>query len=275
VAPVWFDAAAEFEDQELHLHINVKEMLAVLKLVTAFLRARGADALRGRHLDLWLDNTAAVSNFTKGGGTSEELSALARAWLDLQIAHGFVSTFHWWGTKVNVRADGLTREAVDADVVLSGSVFEWLCLALAGVSPRARIVLDGMASPASARGGLPFFSRYHTGSEHGVNILAHDLRAAVARLGRGELDYVYIFPPAAMRSVVVLHAVQSRARVVFILPDDAGPYWPAVLGACVAVFVLPLWWRGEPRFTMLSAGGVRVPWSAQRSVVWRACVCHF
>jgi hypothetical protein len=273
-----FQAADSFTAAEAVLPINVKEMLAVLYLVMAYVRARGSTALRGARLSFWLDNWAAVANFSKGGGPSPELSALAFSWYKLQVQYGFTSVFQWWGTKENVRADALTREALAADVMLDAGVFAWLCRCLLR-DHGVQVVLDAMASPATARAlpgapPLPFVSRYHTGREVAVDIFQHSVAGLVATLApSGVRAAAYCFPPPPVRTAVVHHLDRDRALVLLVLPDDSGAHFPLVRRAALACWPLRPATGGSVLWCVAGAGGLQ-PWP-EGEHGWFAYLCQF
>lgn len=284
-----FEAGAEFAADELPLSINEKEMVAVIRLVESFVHAEGEAQLRGKRLDFWVDNRSAVAYFTKGGGRSEALTRLARRWFELQVQYAFVATFQWWGTKENVRADGITRLNPADDACLSPHVFSQLS-SFFRCSFNVAIVVDLMASPASAQRDaqglpLPFVSRFHVGSEKAVDVLGQDIPALVTQLSlpftptpgfsSSSLPVGYCFPPASMRASVIHHAARCHARVVFILPRMAALWWPLVLSARVGEWVLPLPPSGDPLFTMAASGGVTRAVPLVPGQQWLAILCAF
>jgi len=226
-----FQAAAEFSPADAVLHINIKEMLAILRCLRAFAHTRGATAMHGKRFDFWVDNKVAVAMFRDGGGRSPELTRRAQELFALQNDFQFTCSFQWWDTKANWAADALTREDPCNDVTLSQWVF-------AAIYERwGPIGIDWMATPASvrlvpgSRTPLPFISRYHTGAEVAVNVLAQRMDSCIGGVG-------YCFPPPQMRLAVIEHALRCHSTVIFILPDRRDLWWPILL-------------RGRPEFIRL------------------------
>ena len=266
-----FECASIFEAAELELPINVKEMLAVLRTITAFLHRHGSAALRNRRLDFYVDNAAAIANFAHLGGRSPRLTHCAKQLFYLQRDYHFLATFQWWSTTDNVTADRLSRPAADSDWVLHH-------LAVREVFRRFPAVgVDWMASPPSAirtreGGRIPFVSRFHTGAEYAVNVFAQDMGPAHCLLGPQR--WGYCFPPAALRLAVIHHAQACGARVIFILPDLRAVWWPMLSRAVIDSWPLT---QGLPPtlapISHLSPAGVVTPLSTKAP--WRAFACIF
>lgn len=268
---VVFEAASEFSMEESTFHINRKEMLAVCKLVRAFAHAKGHDSLRGRRLSFWLDNVAAVANFTKWGGSSVVLTACAREWFWLQMELGFTATFKWWGTKANWRADLLSRldvaELWALPIRLQLQLLRWLA------TLQLEVVVDIMASPVSAildvsGQRLPFISRYHTGEEIAVDVMAVNPATVVAgqHHGEGKRALAYCFPPGVMRLAVLSHLATTRTPTVWIAPARTGVWSPLVLAARTHVLQLALT-PAEQQVWEQASGGEQVETEWEASVL--------
>ena len=238
-------AAAEFSLAEAQLHINEKEMLAVIRGLLSLLHQRGPAALKGYRFDLWLDNAAAVSNFNKCGGPSVALTAYARELFRLQLQWEFHCSFHWWSTSANLRADRLSRENAMDDAHLHALIFTDAVHSLCA-GRNVAVAIDFMASPHSAQSllcrRLPFVSRYLTGEELAVDLFSHD-PAALLRLSSSGAEGVepigYCFPPAVMRAAVLSFLRAARSQFIVILPVVPGPYWPMVACASRAQYRFP------------------------------------
>lgn len=266
-----FECASIFEAEELALPINVKEMLAVLRTITAFLHRRGGGALRNRRLDFYVDNAAAIANFAHLGGRSPQLTYCAQQLFRLQRDYHFVATFQWWSTHDNVTADRLSRPSAASDEVLHHLAVRELLRRF----PAVRI--DWMAAPPSAicckvEGRLPFVSRYHTGAEFAVNVFTQDMGPKHPLLGPH--GWGYCFPPAPLRLAVIHHAHMCGARVIFILPDQKAAWWPLIARALIDSWPLS---HGLPPhqapISRLSPSGVPTPVASP--FPWRAFVCSF
>ena len=266
-----FECASIFEAAELDLPINAKEMLAVLRTITAFIHCHGGHALRHRRLDFYVDNAAAIANFAHLGGQSPQLTYCAKQLFYLQRDFHFTATFQWWSTTDNVAADLLSRPGAAADFALHRLA------ARALLQRYPTVAVDWMASPPSAiqdAAGkrLPFVSRFHTGTEYAVNVFSQDM--GPRHLLLGPHGWGYCFPPAALRLAVIHHAQACGARVIFILPDRQEAWWPLVARAMCDSWELrqDLPYGVEP-VSKLSPSGAIVP--VPVSFVWRAFACVF
>jgi len=105
----------EFRPSELHLDIETKEAMAVVRTLEGIVRVHGGAFLSGKRLDIWIDNLALVFAMARGasknGNTHQQLEALF--WMKLRV--GFSICPIWWDTKANWEADGITRVERDDD----------------------------------------------------------------------------------------------------------------------------------------------------------------
>ena len=120
--PEPFECAAVFFPHELALSINVLEMIAVIRTLSALIHSHGASIVRGRRFDFYVDNISAQANFTRGGGRSPALTRLAQQLFHLQLRYQFSTSFRrWWSTVDNAAADALSRIPASDDIRLSVS----------------------------------------------------------------------------------------------------------------------------------------------------------
>ena len=122
---------------------------------------------------------------------------------------------------------------------------------------------------------MPFVSRYHTGEEVAVDVLAQDIPKLVRRVAGTAGGVAYCFAPACMRSAVVQHARACGATVLLILPAVAATWLPLVEAA--RVWQMPLVApRGEPLFRAAVSGGRFAEVHPERAgTAWRAVLCAF
>jgi hypothetical protein len=73
----------EFSSQEMQLHIEAKEALAVTKVISAVAAARGWAAISGKRADVWIDNLPLVFALAKGSSKMEAV-------------HREVERLFWW-----------------------------------------------------------------------------------------------------------------------------------------------------------------------------------
>jgi hypothetical protein len=289
-----FEAAAPFDATTAHLHINEQEMIAVLKGIGALIFSLGELAVRGRRFDFWLDNEVAVVNFTKGGGRSPALSERAKELFELQRRFQFSCSFKWWGTRENVRADALSRGDVRDDIRLAPDLYERMCDALLRQT-QATCVVDTMADPGGAQWlfqgscRLPFVSRYPTGEELAVDLLAQNWTSLMQRVLVGTQSHSrpvgYCFPPPEMRLPVIAYLAGARAAVVLVLPRRHDVWWPTMIRSCVWMFTLWAHTEGgggqqehcpRPDFPFLLPSGEAAPgsqWDGKTD--WCAFLCNF
>lgn len=100
--------------------------------------------------------------------------------------------------------------------------------------------MDLMATPASAQlipagfpnehETLPFYSRFNTAGNSGVDILSQDVRLMP---DRSRVCFGFCFPPVTMVGVVLQHLAERKARAVIIIPDQRQTWYPSLEAATV------------------------------------------
>jgi len=197
-------AAGRWSTSEQQLHINVLELLAVLRALQSF-----THLCSGRRIQAQIDNTTAVCYLRRGGGThSRNLQNVAwQIFLFCKTHQIALTSLHIPG-KLNVEADALSRlrqlpttEWTLRQDVCNRLFQHWGCPAL-----------DLFATIHNRR--LPAF----------VSPLPHPLAWATDALA---LDWdgfnAYLFPPFATL-LRILRKVKDTKTGVFIL---IAPCWPA------------------------------------------------
>jgi hypothetical protein len=210
---VSIEVGEEFSHQEMQLHIEAKEALAVTKVLSAVVAVRGWSAISGKRIDVWIDNLPLVFALAKGSSRMEAVHREVEKLFWWKLTHHFTLSPIWWDTHRNVRADDITRVEVDNDWRLVNGVFAVLWERWGAFDA------DLMASSVSAQctpGGserLRFFSRFHSPGSAGVNILTQ-----VVGAGR-----FYVFPPPQMVDAVLDHLASQRAAMSVVM---VGRLWP-------------------------------------------------
>lgn len=170
--------------------------------------------LRGHHLRVQTDNTAALFYVNKGGGRSLALSSLARPlWLACLRAKLFLSAEHLPG-KINEVADALSRRRLsEADWTLTrgAACLLWRRLGTPTV--------DAFADPASAQ--LPrFASRYPVPGAMGLSGLELDFRR----------EFAHCFPPPRLIPLLLQRLLDQGARALVVVPwRPHAPWWPLLV----------------------------------------------
>jgi hypothetical protein len=191
----------EFSMEEMPLHIEAKEALAILKVIEGIAEARGWKELEGRRLDVWIDNQPLAFALSNGASRMKSAHRVIERLFWLKLEHHFVIIAFWWDTKQNVEADIITRTLSPADWRLDKEVF----------------------SITRKEGSkMIFFSRFFSPGNSGVNLLAQNLSPGS----------FYCFPPPNMVSVVVRHILSFPGiRLSLIAQDQPAPWMGIVAGA--------------------------------------------
>lgn len=223
VAGVW-------DSRWLPLHINAKELQAVLLAIQAF-RA----SLLGTTVEFRIDNTTAVSYLRNAGGYFPHLVAIARqVWLHLLAVDATPSFMHLRGV-LNVVADALSRGRFVT--VLSqqyGQVDpdDWQ------LHPALFRHIDRSWGPhtvdrfarSRTRQCARFWSRVLEPGCEGVNAFTADWS--------GENNFVN--PPFGSLLLVLRHLLRCRAQATVIVPHwPAQPWWPLLTKLATAWMPLP------------------------------------
>ena len=207
------EVGEEFSSQEMQLHIEAKEALAVTKVISAVVAARGWAAISGKRVDVWIDNLPLVFALAKGSSKMEAVHREVERLFWWKLTHHFTLSPIWWDTHRNFRADDITRVEVDNDWRLGRGAFSALWGRWGGFDA------DLMASSVSAQlvpGGtakMKFFSRFHSPGSAGVNILAQVL-------GPGRY---YVFPPPQLMGAVLDHLASQEAAMSVVVVGKVRP----------------------------------------------------
>ena len=254
-----FEAGGLLNPSELTLHINTNEGTALYKTLLCFLE-HAPSALAGSFVNAHLDSAVVVANLLKGGGRSEELTAVCKKIFWLQVRHQFTIHPLWISTTANWESDDITREPAAHDATLHRDIFR-------AIQARTRlpINIDWMASEGNVQCSedtgiaLPYVSRYYEPNAVATDVLAQSLRHIPGRTDTPALGLC--FPPLPMVVPVVRHAVLQGANIVMILPMDK-----AVWGALIPAERISDTWllpahanNGASALTMLTPGGLPVP----------------
>jgi hypothetical protein len=131
---------------------TLREMEAVRFVMCAL-----ESELRGKRVRFVLDSTAAVANFTKGGGPVVELSRSAKLFLNVATSLGVTAVFEWVPRAKNAKADLLSKRMV-TDWVVREEVMLSLCQRWS-VPPLSVLMPDFNAVAAVARMVSPKLGR--------------------------------------------------------------------------------------------------------------------
>jgi hypothetical protein len=209
---------------ETKFHINVLEMLAVWRVLQAFVQT-----LVGSQVMVASDNTTTVAYIRRQGGTrSSSLLALTQeffAWLEIhQIT---ISCRHVPGS-LNVLADSLSRagEIIATEWSIHPGILDWLWTSW------EKPQLDMFATRANFK--LPLY----------VSPIPDPGAVAVDALSMDWTNlYMYMFPPTAILSKVLTKLQTVPCSVVLIAPAWPRQRWfPDILELLIDYPLrLPLW----------------------------------
>ena len=228
-----FKASADFPAEWIDVHISVKETFA-LHEVLRLLVAQHPDHLRGTTLVVDVDNTTMFHAFRKGRAKNEQMHDLIKSLFWLQVDSDFTIKLKWVCSADNKDADNLTRPGAVEHVRLEQRCFGHLWEEWGGFD------MDLMTTGTSVQwipgGGqdrnraLPFYSRYHTDSTAGVDVLGQDVNHMP---GSANACFGFCFPPPQMIAVVLQHMQDCKARAVVVVPDDRQSWFPLLAAATV------------------------------------------
>ena len=116
-------ASGKWNQQELPLHINVKELMAVQKAILTFTRIHRVNSIH-----LLIDNTNALSYLIKmGGKTSQQMNDLAKEIWEYLWKHKIQCTAEYIPTELNVQADRESRTTDTSEWKLNPQSFNEIC----------------------------------------------------------------------------------------------------------------------------------------------------
>lgn len=186
---------------------NETELYAIQQSVRTLARVV---SLRGRHVRVRTDNTAAMYYVNKGGGRSLALSRGARPLWDTCARRGIsLSAEHLPGEE-NERADSISRRVfTPADWRLDKSSFR-------GITAEFRYepTIDAFAEPSNAL-MRRFASRYPVPGSVGVGGLELDFTK----------ERAFCFPPPRLVGKLLSVLQEQRAAAMVVVPHNPGAYW--------------------------------------------------
>ena len=199
--------------EEVTLHINHKELLAVLKTLEL-----KAPSLANSTVLFLIDNTTTVSYISKQGGTrSLKMTRTVKKIYSLASRHNvFLKSVHVKGT-LNVLADMLSRPevALKTEWSLSRDSFLWVC----DQSPWGAPTVDLFANRWNKQ-----LDRYFSPC-HDELALATD-----ALVASWPFEVLFAFPPTTIMSEVVTKIIQERPeRLLLVAPNWPNASWNPVL----------------------------------------------
>ena len=225
------EVGEEFSAEEMSLHIEAKEAIAVCKVIEGIVAVKGWGFIEGRRVDAWIDNLPLVFALAKGSSKMEGVHDVIEKLFWWKLEHHFTLTGFWWNTLANFRADGITRTELDGDWRLGTVVFATLWDRFGPFD------MDLMASSISVQkhpdgSNLPFYSRYVSPGCSGVNLLAQSVQGG----------NMYCFPPSVMVGTVLAHLCSNSAPLKIALvacKEGAGAWLSMVHGSVCEQMDLP------------------------------------
>uniref|UniRef100_A0ABM5FXC1 ribonuclease H n=1 Tax=Pogona vitticeps TaxID=103695 RepID=A0ABM5FXC1_9SAUR len=235
--------------QEMNLHINHLEMLAVIKAFRAFL-----PIVQGRGVQVITDNTTTMHYINKQGGTRSQslLYLTIHLWEWCYLHHVFPVAIHI-STTANTLADRLSR--------LPYQTHEW------ELNPRVFLDLCHLW-------GYPAVDMF--ASQRNTKCTAYASRAGIGENSLGDafmiqwnLGLLYAFPPFPLIQRTLVKLRQSHATAILIAPHWPRQTWFPTLTNMSTEFVkLPL----TPDLLTQDAGTVLHPdVETLQLTAWRIC----
>ena len=205
----------DFAEEQVGLHINVKEAVALEASLRLFCEKIN-EKIKGKIVVVNVDNQVLFHIYEKGGSTrQEDITKICKQLFWLQVKSQFKLALRWIPSMEN-EADGITRDEVDDDIRLQDTRFKLVRQTWGG------FFRDLMASSENAQRGmdgekLPFFSRYLDTDPIGVDVFSQNITR-----GEEAKHPDYCFPPFGMITEFLHFAEKSRAWCVVILPEMKG-----------------------------------------------------
>lgn len=208
-----------FDAELLQCHVVFLETVAVLRSMQA-----AVDALRGRSVEVRVDNRWTLAYLRNGGGRREDLTRyIEMIWTFCVENEINLVEASWIPGKINSVADEESRWVDLGDWELRRPVFELLDQRW---GPHT---VDRMASAANAQ--VPVFNAWrNTVGAAAVDCFTQDW-------GK---DNNFVCPPFALIERVLDHVEQEGAVATVVVPVwQAQPWWPKLMQMMVAHVVLP------------------------------------
>ena len=186
---------------------NETELYAIQQSVRTLARMV---SLRGKHVRIRTDNTAAMFYVNKGGGRSLALSRGARPLWDTCSRRGISLSAEHLPGDLNDRADAISRRAMTpADWRLKRQYFKWLTNEF-----RFHPTIDAFAEPSNTL-VKRFASRYPVPGS--VRVSGLELEFAKER--------AFCFPPPRLVGRLLSVLRDQRAVALVVVPHNRGAYW--------------------------------------------------
>lgn len=211
------EVGEEFNKEELALHIEAKEAIAVTKVLLGIAEVKGWKFFEGKRFDAWIDNLPLVFALAKGSSQMKEVHDELEKLFWMKIRYKFTIHAYWWDTHANAEADAVTRTDEKDDWCLSNIIFLMLW------DKYGPFEIDLMASSVNVQKGpdgkpMKFFSRFWSPGTAGVNVLAQ-------KLGTGTY---FCFAPKKMLVPVINHLSSSGVNMkVVLIAESACSLWQA------------------------------------------------
>lgn len=177
------------------------------------------ERIAGSTLVVDVDNKVLHDCFKRGRARNTRMHATITDLFWLQVRHDFTLKLRWVQSADNFERDGMSRSGSDDHVRLGEAQFGDLCAWAGGFD------MDLMATPASVhkawREGqctgedLPFYSRYRTDGNAGVNVFSQNVKYMPASK---QMCFGFCFHPTNLVvGVLRQHFEDCGARAVVVL----------------------------------------------------------
>ena len=211
-------AAANFPPDLAQAHVNIKETFALHEVLPLLVDDQ-SEYLRGSTATIGVDNTTMLYSVRNDRAKDERMHNLVCQPFWLQVEADFTLKLRWVPSKDNAVADVLTRSETSEHVRLGQQGFDPLWQKWGGFD------MDLMTTTASSqrprnfgdRWGepLPFYSRYHTAGNSGMDVLAQD----VGRMPSStDPCFGCCFLPPLVVGFVTAYLRECRARSAIVIP---------------------------------------------------------
>ena len=214
----------EWSRKELNLHINQKELLAVVRTLTKW-----GPHLKGKTIQFWMDNITAVSYILRQGGThsysltqtAKDLFQLARS-LKIWISASYIPG------ALNVIADMQSRagQVLKTEWTLAPETFSWVKTNNLFGEPQ-----------------MDLFANAHTNQLQRYGSPCPDTNAELidALTANWPQTILYAFPPTCIMDKVVVKIQQERPKTLLLLVamNSKATWFPFVNQWATTKMVIP------------------------------------
>ena len=214
-----FQTAEDFGEEDVQLHINVKEAVAFWRLMSNFLPLHKQE-VRNKRLIVHTDNLVLFYIYkAQGSSVNLDITSILKKLFWLQVEFECVIELKWIPSADNL-ADPLTRVPVLEDLHLNTKTFLMLWGKFGPFS------MDLMASSSNAQRtpcgtALPFFSQYFVQDCEAVDVFSKDIGPRP-----GSRGVFYCFPPFVMIDNFLSHLQECSGTCLVILPENFGLWYP-------------------------------------------------